>query len=49
MDGIFKAAKRKAGEIIGTVGKTGDVTKPQLHYEVMVDKTPVNPVQYLQD
>ena len=41
-------AKVKAGDIIGTVGKTGDVRSPQLHFEVMKNKKPVNPVKYLQ-
>ncbi|MDR0631728.1 MAG: M23 family metallopeptidase [Holosporaceae bacterium] len=36
-----------AGDVIGSVGKTGDVAEPQLHFEVLKNKKPVNPVDYL--
>lgn len=36
-----------AGDKIGTVGNTGDVKEPQLYFEVMKDKKPVNPSKYL--
>ena len=45
---IKNNATVKAGDVIGTVGKTGDVKTPQLHFEVMKNKKPVNPVKYLQ-
>jgi murein DD-endopeptidase MepM/ murein hydrolase activator NlpD len=35
------------GDVIGTVGKTGDVSEPQLHFEVLKNKMPVNPSKYL--
>jgi murein DD-endopeptidase MepM/ murein hydrolase activator NlpD len=35
------------GQIIGYVGQTGDVTKPQLHFEIRSATTPVNPHSYL--
>jgi murein DD-endopeptidase MepM/ murein hydrolase activator NlpD len=35
------------GDVIGTVGKTGDVTEPQLHFEVLKNKIPANPLKYL--
>lgn len=34
-------------QIIGHVGQTGDVTKPQLHFAIRKGKTPVDPMQYL--
>lgn len=36
----------KRGEIIGWVGKTGLVVAPHLHYEVLLNDKPVNPVNY---
>jgi murein DD-endopeptidase MepM/ murein hydrolase activator NlpD len=35
------------GQIIGYVGQTGDVSKPQLHFEIRSATTPVNPHSYL--
>ncbi|MCR5224991.1 MAG: M23 family metallopeptidase [Alphaproteobacteria bacterium] len=37
----------RTGEVIGTVGKTGDVETPQLHFEVLKDKNPENPEKYI--
>lgn len=44
---IKNGVRVNAGDIIGTVGKTGDVKTPQLHFEVMKNKKPVNPEQYI--
>lgn len=44
---VRNGANVLAGDIIGTVGKTGDVSSPQLHFEVMKNKKPVNPMKYL--
>ncbi|MBR1734548.1 MAG: M23 family metallopeptidase [Alphaproteobacteria bacterium] len=44
---VKKDKKILAGEKLGTVGQTGDVQEPQLYFEVMKDKKPVNPLKYL--
>ncbi len=35
------------GQVIGYVGQTGDVSAPQLHFEIRSATTPVNPHSYL--
>jgi murein DD-endopeptidase MepM/ murein hydrolase activator NlpD len=37
----------KRGQIIGRSGQTGNVTAPQLHFEIRKGKVPVDPVQFL--
>jgi murein DD-endopeptidase MepM/ murein hydrolase activator NlpD len=35
------------GQVIGYAGQTGDVSSPQLHFEIRHDTQPVNPRSYL--
>lgn len=44
---VTKGQKVKRGEKIASVGSTGSVTTPQLHFEVRSDKKAVNPRPYL--
>jgi murein DD-endopeptidase MepM/ murein hydrolase activator NlpD len=37
----------KRGQVIGKVGSSGRSTGPHLHYEVCLDKKPVNPGKYM--
>lgn len=44
---VKKGQKVQRGEKIATVGQTGGVSTPQLHFEVRKGKTAVNPRNYL--
>lgn len=44
---VKKGQKVVRGEKIATVGDTGGVNEPQLHFEVRAGKKPVNPLTYL--
>ena len=44
---VRKGQKVVRGEKISTVGSTGSVTIPQLHFEVRIGKKAVNPRGYL--
>lgn len=44
---VAKGAAVTRGQAIGTVGKTGSVSKPQLHFELRKGATPVDPVPLL--
>jgi len=37
----------RRGDLVGSVGTTGRVTAPHLHYEVRMSGTPINPYQYM--
>lgn len=37
----------KRGQLVGLVGSTGNSTGPHTHFEVRVDNTPVDPMQFL--
>ena len=44
---VTKGVKVKRGQIIAKSGKTGDASKPELHFELRKGATPLDPVGYL--
>ena len=44
---VTKGVKVKRGQIIGKSGKTGDVKKPELHFELRKGDATLDPVGYL--
>ncbi|MDA3823190.1 MAG: M23 family metallopeptidase, partial [Bacteroidales bacterium] len=43
---VRKSRTVKRGDVIGTVGNTGLSSGPHLHYEVLFNEKPVNPVNF---
>ena len=44
---VKKGQQVSAGEKIATVGKSGNVKEPQLHFEIRNGKTPIDPIDQL--
>jgi murein DD-endopeptidase MepM/ murein hydrolase activator NlpD len=44
---VKKGATVRGGTVIGWVGKSGNVSSPQLHFEVRLNKSPVNPSKFI--
>lgn len=44
---VTRGMKVTRGQSIGTVGSTGQVDTPQLHFEIRKGSTPLNPTKYL--
>ena len=44
---VSKDSQVKKGQVIGTVGKTGKVSSPQLYFAIRKGKTAKNPLSYL--
>jgi len=44
---VDRGRKLKSGDVIGTVGKSGNATGFHLHYEILKNGTPVDPRSFL--
>ena len=44
---VKKGDKVSRGQVIARVGSSGNVSKPQLHFEVRKNEEPVDPMKYL--
>jgi murein DD-endopeptidase MepM/ murein hydrolase activator NlpD len=46
---VKRGEQVKRGQVIATAGQTGNVTSPQLHFEIRKGATPVDPMKHLAD
>ena len=46
---VVKGQKVKKGELIGIQGNTGRSTGAHVHYEIRINKQPVNPIKFLKN
>jgi murein DD-endopeptidase MepM/ murein hydrolase activator NlpD len=44
---VKRGEQVKRGQVIATSGQTGNVTSPQLHFEIRKGSTPVDPIKHL--
>lgn len=44
---VKRGEQVKRGQVIATSGQSGNVTSPQLHFEIRKGSTPVDPIKYL--
>jgi murein DD-endopeptidase MepM/ murein hydrolase activator NlpD len=44
---VKRGDRVKRGQVIAHAGQTGNVTSPQLHFEIRKGSTPVNPTKFL--
>jgi len=44
--GIVTGVRVEAGQLIGTVGRTGNASAPHLHFELRLNNMPVNPMPF---
>jgi murein DD-endopeptidase MepM/ murein hydrolase activator NlpD len=44
---VKRGDKVTRGQVIGKAGQSGDVTQPQLHFEIRKGSTPIDPMTHL--